>query len=318
MSKYKEIPLEMIQKAKDGDEFAFNEIANQLRGLVKAIIKKRKYFLPGAEYDDVFQEGNIGIFKAIQSFEPEKVEEGNFLSFCAMCIDRQLIGAVKGATRKKHKALNESDSFDVPLPENDNMTFLDFASNSMNAQESLSYEFLDPIKQIEIQDKLEQLDRFKDLHFSDREKEIYQLFHIEGLTYQELEERLGVESKTIDNAIQRSRRKIDEFVEQIEQNQPITKKNLSDVLKKKTNLQVDVDEQVIRESLVKLNGMDRLLIEQHYLHGKTQQELAYELKKRLDIIHKGTFRALEKLKMVVEKEVIKSKQTNEYKNGVKP
>lgn len=155
--------------------------------------------MQGAEREDLIQEGMIGLFKAIRDYDPER--EASFKSFAEMCINRQLLSAVKRSLRKKNMPLNQSVSLDTPLLQDDetvDWTLLDVISEK---QAETPEDFL--IKNEDVAQAARKLEQVT----SDFEKQVLR-HYLEGKSYQEMAEIFDVKEKSIDNALQRIKRKM--------------------------------------------------------------------------------------------------------------
>lgn len=210
---------EILEVAKDKQnkkhESASRFIIRKYQGLIHAIIKKNGYFMPGGEYDDLFSEGLFGLSKAIQDFDEEKGNAEDFVkkfeNFLKICINRQLISAIKTSTRKKHTPLNEMTSFDRTLPENDNLSMMDILAARSDVQYQTDLDFLDPQEQLILLETHERYSEMLEETLSKKEREVYEQYK-EDHSYKEMMEMLGVDNpKMIDNAIQRVRRKIEKI-----------------------------------------------------------------------------------------------------------
>ena len=194
--------LELIRKAKTGDYDATEEIMRRYKNFVK--LKSRAYFLKGADKEDIIQEGMIGLYKAIRDFDESKTS--SFRCFAEVCITRQMITAVKTATRKKHTPLNNYVSLSKPIYDDESeRTLLDIITLGMvsNPEELIiSREKLE-----DIEDKINEL-------LSELEQEVLRLY-LNGRSYQQIAERIGKDVKSIDNALQRVKKKLEKHLENI-------------------------------------------------------------------------------------------------------
>ena len=188
----------MVSLANCGDLLAEQYIINKYKKLVK--MKSRAYFLVGADTEDIIQEGMIGLFKAVRSFDNLKLS--SFRAFAEICINRQIITAIKMASRQKHKPLNFYISLNQPLYyENSNRTLLDIVENAhLNDPMSL---FLTQERFGELKIKLTKV-------LSKLERRVLESY-LEGKTYHEIALEIKKSVKSIDNAIQRIKPKL-EFV----------------------------------------------------------------------------------------------------------
>jgi len=183
-----------------GGIIAQEYLLNKYRNFVRA--KARSYFLIGAEREDIVQEGMIGLYKAIRDFRVEKLS--SFRAFAELCVTRQIITAIKTATRQKHIPLNSYISLNKPIYEEDSdRTLLDILSGAkMTDPEELTIsreEFLN------IEEKLNQI-------LSDLEWRVL-MNYLDGKSYQEIAAELARHVKSIDNALQRVKRKLEKYLE---------------------------------------------------------------------------------------------------------
>lgn len=185
---------ELISKIRKGDLKAQNYLLEKYRNLVN--MKSNRFFLVGAETDDMVQEGMIGLFKAIQSFDLEK--NNSFKTFANLCIERQLITAIKTSNRQKHMPLNSSFSLNTSAyNENDDTSVM----------EVLDTKFVeDPLDTITKKEYLEFIESKIDKNLSLFEKQVLNRY-IQGETYVDIASKLNSPVKSIDNAIQRIRKK---------------------------------------------------------------------------------------------------------------
>lgn len=191
---------EVAVAAQNGDEQAQEYLINKYRNFVRA--KARSYFLIGADREDIIQEGMIGLYKAIRDFRGDKLS--SFRAFAELCVTRQIITAIKAATRQKHIPLNSYISLNKPIYDEDaDRTLLDVVTTArINDPEELiisQEEFND------IEDKMGKL-------LSSLELEVL-VFYLEGKSYQEIAEELDRHVKSVDNALQRVKRKLERYLE---------------------------------------------------------------------------------------------------------
>ena len=193
----------IVFKAKVGDEKSINHIIRKYRNFVRA--KAKPFFLVGADKEDILQEGMIGLFKAIRDYDEEKTV--SFRAFAELCVTRQIITAVKTATRQKHIPLNSYISLNKPVNEEDSdRTLMDTMKNThINDPEQLT------INKEEMQLIIE---KTKEM-LSDFEIKVLSLY-LKGYSYQEISSKLGKHSKSIDNALQRIKRKFEKYLEERE------------------------------------------------------------------------------------------------------
>ena len=185
---------ELIEKIRLGDSEAQNFLLDKYKNLVN--MKANRFFLIGGENDDVLQEGMIGLFKAIQSFDEEK--NNSFKTFANLCIERQLISAIKTSNRQKHLPLNSSFSLNTSaFDENDDTSVL----------EVLDAKFVeDPLDTITKREYFEDIENKIDQALSSFEKQVLDRY-IQGESYVDIAQRLDSPVKSVDNAIQRIRKK---------------------------------------------------------------------------------------------------------------
>jgi len=209
MINLEQMPInDVVALAKEEDRAAYNFIVRKFKGIIHGTIKKKNYFLQGGDYEDLFQEGLIGLYKAIRDFNPEN---GEFEVFSKICIDRQLISAIKTSTRKKHTPLNEMIPLDRTLPENDNLSMMDIFGAREDVQYHINFEFLDPEQQLMLGEERDLHKELLEKSLSEKEMDVYRLY-LEAKSYKEIMDDLHVKNpKMIDNAIQRVRRKIDKI-----------------------------------------------------------------------------------------------------------
>ena len=190
---------EIIELIKNGDNFAQEYIFSKYKNIVK--MKSRAYFLIGADNEDIIQEGMIGLYKAIRDFKKDK--NLKFRIFAELCINRQIITAIKTATRQKHIPLNSSISLNKPIFDNNlDETYIDIIKDSyiMNP-ETL---FIDQEEKCYIENNIEKV-------LSDFEKKVL-VYYLQGKSYFDISKISGKSEKSVDNALQRIKRKIEKFV----------------------------------------------------------------------------------------------------------
>lgn len=185
---------ELIKKIRLGDLEAQNYLLEKYRTIVS--MKANKFFLIGAESDDMLQEGMIGLFKAIQSFDLEK--NNSFKTFANLCIERQLITAIKSSNRQKHIPLNSSFSLNVSAyDENDDTQVLEILETNLVE---------DPLDTITKREYIEFVENRIDENLSIFEKQVLDRY-IQGESYVSIANKLNSPVKSVDNAIQRIRKK---------------------------------------------------------------------------------------------------------------
>lgn len=188
------ISEDTVINAQKGADDALIAIIEKYKALVRA--KARVYFVAGGDREDIIQEGMIGLFKAIKDYDSNK--DSSFRSFAELCIVRQIISAVKSATRLKHQPLNSYISFSKPLYEDeDDKTYVD--SLILNEKDN-------PEQLLLIQEENEELERKVREKLSKMETTVFDLY-LEGLSYIEIAERMKKPAKSIDNALSRIKKK---------------------------------------------------------------------------------------------------------------
>jgi len=186
----------LLALAKQGSSDAYDRLVRRYRGFVR--MKASSYFLAGGDSDDLVQEGLIGLFKAIRDYRFDR--ESSFRNFAELCITRQIITAVKTATRNKHIPLNQYISFSSSPGGGDEA---DATLDEMIAGSPVN----DPVNQVISSEELRSLVHCITTSLSDLESGVLSLY-LDGRSYEEIGGRLGCESKTVDNALQRVKRKL--------------------------------------------------------------------------------------------------------------
>ena len=192
---------EVVSRCHSGDAFAEEYLLNKYKNFVRS--KARSYFLIGADHEDIVQEGMIGLYKAIRDFKPDKL--ASFRAFAELCITRQILTAIKTATRQKHIPLNSYVSLNKPLyDEESDRTLLDVIIEGRAAN---------PEELIISQEDLSHIQGRINEVLSGLEQEVLQAY-LDGKSYQEIAENLGRHVKSIDNALQRVKRKLEKFLQE--------------------------------------------------------------------------------------------------------
>ncbi|MEI7889397.1 MAG: RNA polymerase sporulation sigma factor SigH [Actinomycetes bacterium] len=192
----------LIALAKQGDERALDQLVRRYHGFVR--LKASSYFLAGGDADDLIQEGLVGLYKAIRDYRTDR--ESSFRNFAELCITRQIITAVKTATRNKHIPLNQ---------------YVSFSSSPGGQQgegEPTLEEFIpgpktdDPASRVVSSEELRALVDCLAAELSELEAEVLALY-LDGRPYEEIAQRTGRDTKTVDNALQRVKRKVSVHLE---------------------------------------------------------------------------------------------------------
>ncbi|KGM95247.1 RNA polymerase factor sigma-70 [Clostridium novyi A str. 4552] len=182
--------------AKNGDVEAQEYLINKYKNFVKA--KAKSYFLIGADKEDIYQEGMIGLYKAIRDFKPDKLS--SFKAFAELCVTRQIITAIKTATRQKHIPLNTYISLNKPIyDEESDRTLLDILS---------TVKVCDPEELVISREEVLKIEKEIEQVLSELELEVLNSY-LQGKSYQEIACDLDRHSKSIDNALQRVKRKLE-------------------------------------------------------------------------------------------------------------
>lgn len=188
---------ELVSRAQHGDDAALGVVLQRYRRFAR--LKSRTYFLIGADADDIEQEGLIGLYKAVRDYRPER--QSSFRAFAELCVTRQVISAIKAATRQKHQPLNQYVSISGVRGGDDP------AEHTVEAMLS-DHRVVDPADEVMWQQEVEALGRAVTEALSPLEIEVLVLY-VAGRSYQEIGARLGRHVKSIDNALQRIKRKLD-------------------------------------------------------------------------------------------------------------
>ncbi|MGM0420174.1 MAG: RNA polymerase sporulation sigma factor SigH [Bacillota bacterium] len=191
---------ELIEIVHNGNSEAEEVLIKRYKNFVLA--KSRSYFLVGADREDIVQEGMIGLYKAIRDYRIERL--ASFRAFAELCITRQIITAIKAATRQKHQPLNSYISLNKPIyDEESDRTLLDILKGGkLTNPEQL---FISKETYLLIEDKLYEM-------LSDLEFDVLQEY-LEGKSYQSIADELDKHVKSVDNALQRVKRKLESFLE---------------------------------------------------------------------------------------------------------
>lgn len=186
----------LIALAKQGDPAAYDRLVRRYHGFVR--LKASSYFIAGGDSDDLMQEGLVGLYKAIRDYRTDR--QSSFRNFAELCITRQIITAVKTATRHKHVPLNQ---------------YVSFATTPAGASEGESTleEMLpgstvhDPANQVISSEELRSLVDCLSSTLSELEARVLALY-LDGRSYEEIGGIVGCDTKTVDNALQRVKRKV--------------------------------------------------------------------------------------------------------------
>ena len=186
----------LVALAKQGKRDAYDRIVRRYYGFVR--LKASSYFLIGGDSDDLIQEGLVGLYKAVRDYRTDR--ESSFRNFAELCITRQIITAVKTATRNKHTPLNQYVSFSsTPASASDGEPTLDEVIPGPSVH--------DPVNQVISSEELRSLVGCLSTALSELESRVLALY-LDGRSYEEIGERIGCDTKTVDNALQRVKRKV--------------------------------------------------------------------------------------------------------------
>ena len=194
---------ELVLLAQNGDDEAQEYLLDKYKSLVRA--KSRAYFLIGADSEDIIQEGMIGLYKAVRDYNEEK--NASFRSFAELCVNRQMITAIKAATRQKHQPLNSYVSLNKPVYEEESeQTYMDFLQSDSSA-------LLNPETLLIGQENKHFLEDQMVKNLSSFETRVLVLY-LQGRSYFEIAHVLDKPEKSIDNALQRVKKKLERFLEE--------------------------------------------------------------------------------------------------------
>lgn len=196
---------QLVEAVHLGNAEALDYLITKYRVFVK--VKARSYFLIGADKEDIMQEGMIGLYKAIRDFKGDKL--ASFRAFAELCITRQIITAIKTATRQKHIPLNSYISLDKPIfDEESDRTLMDVITGVSSD---------DPQQLMINREEFMYLEERMSEILSELEREVLTLY-LDGQSYHEISEELNRHVKSIDNALQRVKRKLERHLEMSEIN----------------------------------------------------------------------------------------------------
>jgi RNA polymerase sporulation-specific sigma factor len=187
---------DLVSRWQAGDADALELLLFRYRRFARS--KARSYFLVGADRDDIEQEGLIGLYKAARDYRPDR--ESSFRAFADLCVTRQVISAIKGATRQKHQALNQYVSISGARPGDD--------AGERNLEGLLDdHRSADPADEVISSEAIRRIHRSMSENLSGLEVDVLRLY-VQGRSYEEIGAYLGRQTKSIDNALQRIKRKL--------------------------------------------------------------------------------------------------------------
>ena len=201
-SRFADVPDEqVVGLAQQGDSVAVEYLLGKYKNFVRS--KARSYVLIGADHEDIVQEGMIGLFKAVRDYQAERLS--SFRAFAELCITRQIITAIKTATRQKHVPLNSYVSLNKPIyDEESDRTLMDVIveGRAQNPEELI----IGRENLVSIRDRVDKV-------LSSLEQDVLNAY-LDGKSYQEIADKLGRHVKSIDNALQRVKRKLEKYMEE--------------------------------------------------------------------------------------------------------
>ncbi|HET7482373.1 MAG TPA: RNA polymerase sporulation sigma factor SigH [Actinomycetota bacterium] len=192
---------ELVEKVRCGDERCVEVLLNRYRNFARS--KARSYFLAGSDKEDVVQEGMIGLFKAIRDFDLG--QDTPFRAFAELCISRQILTAIKTANRQKHQPLNSSISLDAPAYGGDD-------SDKSVGDHLVASTSHDPVELVISAEEIEAIRDSMSGTLTQLEGDVLRLY-MDGKSYEEIAGALGNHVKSIDNALQRIKRKLQRHIE---------------------------------------------------------------------------------------------------------
>ena len=195
---------EIVELAKYGNVGALEFLINKYKNFVRA--KARTYFLIGADWEDIIQEGMIGLYKAIRDYRYDR--QASFRAFAEICVTRQIITAIKTATRQKHIPLNSYVSLNKPV--------FDEESERTLGEVVVTEKDGNPEDLFINQENLMDIESTMNKILSPLEQEVVGLY-LEGKSYQEIAEQLNRHVKSVDNALQRVKRKLEQYLDKREE-----------------------------------------------------------------------------------------------------
>lgn len=195
---------EIVDLAQDGNILALEYLINKYKNFVRA--KARTYFLIGADREDIIQEGMIGLYKAIRDYRFDR--QASFRAFAEICVTRQIITAIKTATRQKHIPLNSYVSFNKPVFDEDSERTLGEVVTATKTENPEDL-FINQENLLDIESTMHRI-------LSPLEQKVVNLY-LEGKSYVEIAQHLERHVKSVDNALQRVKRKLEQYLEKREE-----------------------------------------------------------------------------------------------------
>ena len=193
---------DLVRAVRSGNDRALEQLLSRYRNFARS--KARSYFLAGSDKEDVVQEGMIGLYKAIRDFDLS--QDTPFRAFAELCISRQILTAIKTANRQKHQPLNSSVSLDAPVYGED--------TGERTVGDNLpASELTDPVEFVISAQEIEAIRDSMRENLTELEGDVLRLY-MDGKSYEEIAGALGNHVKSIDNALQRIKRKLQRHIEQ--------------------------------------------------------------------------------------------------------
>jgi len=196
LDRYENMTDEQLAARSKKDEAALEYLIEKYKNFV--LSKSRPYFLIGADKEDLIQEGMIGLYKAITDYDKSK--NASFRTFANLCVTRQIITAVKTSTRQKHIPLNSYLSLDKPI--------FDEETDVTVGEAMMSELYIEPEERVILKEDVRSIREAIDTQLTDMEKRALKLY-LDGKSYKEISEALGKVPKSIDNALQRVKKKLE-------------------------------------------------------------------------------------------------------------
>ncbi len=193
---------DLVERTQSGDERCLEVLLGRYRNFARS--KARSYFLAGSEKEDVVQEGMIGLYKAIRDFDLS--QDTPFRAFAELCISRQILTAIKTANRNKHQPLNSSVSLDAPA-------YSDQKSDRSVADNFMGPNSNDPVEMVISAQEIEAIRDSMSENLTELEGDVLRLY-MDGKSYEEIAGALGNHVKSIDNALQRIKRKLQRHLDE--------------------------------------------------------------------------------------------------------
>ena len=195
--------IDLVARVRDGDDRCLEVLLDRYRNFARS--KARSYFLAGSDKDDVVQEGMIGLFKAVRDFDLS--QDTPFRAFAELCISRQILTAIKSANRNKHQPLNSSISLDAPAYGGEDRSERSIGDNLVAGRIN------DPVELVISAQEIEALRETMKGSLTELEGDVLRLY-MDGKSYEEIAGALGNHVKSIDNALQRIKRKLQRHIKE--------------------------------------------------------------------------------------------------------